>query len=175
MYSTKYRQTADQSQSQSPNPKPIIAGGVGGAGGAGGNRGGRGGTGQGTRLRPEDVQRFSRIEGGTGGAGGDSGLSGNGVGGDGGLGERAALMGALHFSVNVRPVLAGQNLTLAKFCEKYTVGKTTFDLLHQAGFGTAAGLLEVSDDDLADCGLGKGHIGELKRALREWSSVGGQK
>ncbi|KAJ7717547.1 hypothetical protein B0H16DRAFT_1897914 [Mycena metata] len=65
------------------------------------------------------------------------------------------------------------NLTVSAFCNKYEISLEIAESLHNADFRTAGALLEVSDTDLMAIKLKKGHIAELKRALKEFIYTGG--
>jgi hypothetical protein len=65
-------------------------------------------------------------------------------------------------------------LTLAEFCLKYQVSDTIRGLLEADGFETAGALLNVSEKDLKEDGFKRGHIAELKRALREFVHRGSE-
>lgn len=59
-------------------------------------------------------------------------------------------------------------LALAEFAKKYHLGKKTVDVLIDAGFNSAGGLLKVEATDLKGLDLKVGHFAELRRALDEW-------
>ncbi|KAJ6518630.1 hypothetical protein C8R45DRAFT_917807 [Mycena sanguinolenta] len=151
-----------------------ITGGTGGEGGIGGdgrgglwtviNRGltiigGSGGYGEGPSLSVEDL-RFSEITGGAGGTGGRHG----GKGGIGGRGQAPDLLMPL---LSIDEKFRMPNLTVAEFCQRYSLSKKICSLLEEQGFETAGELLEVSSTALRDAGFKGGHILELKRALNE--------
>lgn len=59
-------------------------------------------------------------------------------------------------------------LSLEEFSKKYALGDSVRKLLENQGFETAGALLEISDSDLESVDFKKGHIAELKRALRDF-------
>ncbi|KAJ7814820.1 hypothetical protein B0H14DRAFT_2603865 [Mycena olivaceomarginata] len=136
--------------------RPEFIGGTGGKGGYGGHTGGEGGLGEAAQLA---------IESGIGGEGG----SGNVKGGPGGTGQGPRIS---------HPLLAIDGnglppLTLAKFCQEYTLGGNLQKLLQDQGFEMVGGLLEANDTAFENTGFKFGHIAELKRALNDFVSKNG--
>jgi hypothetical protein len=59
---------------------------------------------------------------------------------------------------------------LDDFCRDYVLDNTTRTALRDYGIGTANGLFELQNDDLENlkkAGLKRGHIAELRRALKQ--------
>ncbi|KAJ7894329.1 hypothetical protein B0H14DRAFT_2683988, partial [Mycena olivaceomarginata] len=141
------------SSEKAEDTRPEFAGGTGGKGGHGGHTGGQGGLGEAAQLAIENVGLFRRIQGG--------------IGGEGGPGE---VKGGPRIS---HPLLAIDGnrlppLTLAKFCQEYTLSGNLQKLLQDQGFETVGGLLEANDTDFENAGFKFGHIAELTRALNDF-------
>ncbi|KAJ7154890.1 hypothetical protein C8R43DRAFT_1106444 [Mycena crocata] len=168
--------TNDDSSSSGGAWRPTIHGGVGGDGGKGGEKGGTGGTGQGAQLQPANAHLVRAIHGGRGGKGGDIDHSchGRGFGGDGGTGERGRILEPFYLPPDIA-VTTENNLLLSEFCDKYRVSKALSDLLTDAGFETAGALFGTTEEAFAACGLRRGQIEEVRRALGEWKNGSGKK
>ncbi|KAJ7691718.1 hypothetical protein B0H17DRAFT_553250 [Mycena rosella] len=63
------------------------------------------------------------------------------------------------------------SMRIAEFCHKYKLSPRIQESLEEAGFETAAALIDTSASVLEDAGLKKGHIAELKRALADLTST----
>jgi hypothetical protein len=57
---------------------------------------------------------------------------------------------------------------MAQFCREYQVSDKIRGRLEADGFETAKALFNVSENDLMADGYKRGHIAELKRALKEF-------
>ncbi|KAF8186103.1 hypothetical protein K438DRAFT_1765437 [Mycena galopus ATCC 62051] len=143
-----------------PIHRPVVNGGKGGLGGKGKDLGGEGGLGGGPHIPTEILDRLQAINGGEGGGGGYGDVT-PGRGGEG---------GSPSFSTK-SPLVSGMegrkvsHVSLAEFCDQYKLSAKIYQLLDDQGFETAAGLFQVSEEQLTKAGFKPGHIGELKRAL----------
>ncbi|KAJ7450553.1 hypothetical protein FB451DRAFT_1374665 [Mycena latifolia] len=86
---------------------------------------------------------------------------------NGATGERQGPEDPERFVFRDGKAVPAPDLPLAEFCQQYRLNGTLRDKLIEAGFETAGGLLEISEDNLQTAGLKIGEIGELRRALRE--------
>ncbi|KAJ7456786.1 hypothetical protein B0H11DRAFT_2065473 [Mycena galericulata] len=141
-----------------PNISKLAIGGEGGRGGRGGV-GGSGGPGEAPRIRVREeayASYFFQLVGGRGGEGGGGSVDG-GCGGTGGgivLSKRLVSMGKeARYRVSRLPL---DELDLKDRLRRR---------LHEQGFVTVGGLLEVYDADLKDVGFKIGEIAGLKGAL----------
>ncbi|KAJ6569079.1 hypothetical protein B0H19DRAFT_1349971 [Mycena capillaripes] len=115
-----------------------------------------------------DEEKDSTLSGGTGGGGHSDKAGGGGLGGEGGVRvERTHTFGQQQTPlVSVSSTVKVPTLTIASFCQQYHISRTIQDRLQEEGFETAGALLELSDTQLVDAGFKRGHIAELKRALK---------
>jgi len=142
-----------------------MEGGKGGPGGPSPNLGGQGGLGGAPQFDPAAVKLTKELVGigGAGGAGGQGGKQGGG----GGLGETANLLLPL---LTVEEIKWLGRKSLKEFCEEHQEElEDIYPMLKSQGYRTVAAVANASRTTLKDtCGLGVGHIDELKTAMQAW-------
>ncbi|KAJ6514788.1 hypothetical protein DFH09DRAFT_1431435 [Mycena vulgaris] len=147
--------------------RPGVYGGIGGDGGnANGGKGhaAEGGVGEGTEftiIALNGILPTADVYGGKGGKGGDGESAAKG-----GVGCAPKIVQSLQPSIKTENL---PHLALAQFCTQYKLSHKILDLLHEAGFETAASLCEVTEKTLKEANFKVGQIAELKRALKQFS------